>query len=94
MLISIANVPPPLSQKKKLSGREPGRSNFFPGEGASVHWLLLGTLRCHDGYDNENVKKAIGRIGKTTLHAFLYIYFPSLHDYDRKMSNFTFYGRT
>ena len=48
--------------KKKLSGREPGRSNFFPGEGASVHWLLLGTLRYHDGYDNENVKKAIGRI--------------------------------
>ena len=47
-------------KKKKLSGREPGRSNFFPGEGASVHWLLLGTLRCHDGYDNENVKKAIG----------------------------------
>ena len=34
-------------------------------------------------------------MGKTTtLHvhnAFLYISFPSLHDYDEKMPNFTFY---
>ena len=61
VLISIASVqtPPPLKKKKKQSGREPGLSNFFPGEGASVPWLLLGTLRCHAGYDNENVKKAI-----------------------------------
>ena len=62
VLISIASVqtPPPLKKKKEQSGREPGLSNFFPGERASVHWLLLGTLRCHAGYDNENVKKAIG----------------------------------
>ena len=34
--------------------------------------------------------------GKTTTlhvhHAFLYISLPSLHDYDGKMPNFTFYG--
>ena len=27
---------------------------------------LLATLRCHNGDDNENIKKAIGWIGKTT----------------------------
>ena len=35
-------------------------------------------------------------MGKTTPvcmhHAFWYISFPSLHNYDRKMSNFTCYG--
>ena len=55
----------------------------------------LGTLRSADGDGNENVKKAIGLISKTTilhvLHAFLYISFPSLQDYDVKMPNFTFY---
>ena len=58
--------------------------------------MKLGTLRCHDGDDNENVKKAIGWISKTTtLHvhlAFLYISLPSLCDYDGKMPNVTFYG--
>ena len=49
-----------------------------------------------DGGGNENGKKATGFIGKTTtLHvhqAFLCISFPSLHDYDVKFPNFTFYG--
>ena len=35
-------------------------------------------------------------MSKTTIlhvrHAFLYISLPSLHDYDVKMPNFTFYG--
>ena len=61
-----------------------------------AHCMKLGTLRCHDGDDNENVKKAIGWMSKTTTlhvhHAFLYISLPSLHDYDGKMPNFTFYG--
>ena len=57
----------------------------------------IGTLRCYDGNDNENVKEAIGWIGKTTAlhvhHAFLYISLPSLHNYDGNlMPNFTFYG--
>ena len=49
---------------------------------------VLGTLRCHDGDDNENVKT-------TTLQvhlALLYISLSSLRDYDGKMLNFTFYG--
>ena len=46
-----------------------------------------------DGDGNQDVKKAIGLLRKrTTLHAFLYISLPSLHDYDVKMSNYKFYG--
>ena len=58
--------------------------------------LLLGTLRSNDPDDNENVKKTIGLISKTTTshvhHTFLYISFPFLHDCDVKMPNFAFYG--
>ena len=57
---------------------------------------LLGTLRSNDADDNENVKKTIGLISKTTTshvhHTFLNISFPFLHDYDVKMPNFAFYG--
>ena len=56
---------------------------------------LLGTLRSDEGDDNEDVKKALGLIIKTTTlhvyHAFLYISLPSLHDYDVKIPSFTFY---
>ena len=55
----------------------------------------LGTLRSDDGDGNENFKKAIVLRIKTTIlhvhHAFLYISLPSLHDYDVKMPNVTFY---
>ena len=48
-----------------------------------------------DGDGNVDVKKAIGLITKTTIlfmhHAFLHICVQSLHDYDVKMPNFTFY---
>ena len=58
--------------------------------------IILGTVRFHDDDDNENVKKAIGWIGKTTTlhvrHAFLYISLMGLHDYDGKITIFTFYG--
>ena len=56
---------------------------------------IIRTLRSDDGdgNGNENVK-----ITKTTIlhvhHAFLYISFPSLHDYDVKMPNFTFNRRS
>ena len=44
----------------------------------------------------KNVKKVIAWISKTTTlhvrHSFLYISLPPLHDYERKMPNFTFYG--
>ena len=56
----------------------------------------LGTLRSNDADDNENVKKTIGLISKTTPshvhHTILYISFPFLHDYDVKMPDFLFYG--
>ena len=48
-----------------------------------------------DGDGNENVKKAIGLLSKTTSlhvhHAFLYISLLLLHDYDVKMPSFTSY---
>ena len=67
-----------------------------------TRWVLLksrdrriGTLRSKDADYNENVKKTIGLIGKTTtshVHhtAFLYISFSFLHDCDVKMPNFAF----
>ena len=58
--------------------------------------LTIGTLRSNDADNNEKVKKTIGLISTTTTshehHAFLYISFPFLHDYDVKMPNFAFYG--
>ena len=57
---------------------------------------VIETLRSNDADDNENAKKTIGLISKTTTshvhHTFLYISFPFLHDYDVKMPNFAFYG--
>ena len=57
---------------------------------------IIGTFRSNDADDNENVKKTIGLISKTTTshvqHTFLFISFPFLHDYDVKMPNFAFYG--
>ena len=56
--------------------------------------VTLGTLRSNDADGNENVKKTIGLINKTTTlhvhHTFLYISFLFLHDYDVKMPNFAF----
>ena len=61
----------------------------MPGE-------VLGSFSNDDGDGNEDVKKAIGLLRKTTTlhvhHAFLYISLPSLHDYDVKMPNCKFYG--
>ena len=57
-------------------------------------WFLIGTLRSKDADGNENVKKTKGLISKTTTlhvhHAFLYISFLFLHDFDVKMPNFAF----
>ena len=48
------------------------------------------------GDGNENGINTIGLISKTTTlhvhHTFLYLSLTSLHDYDVKMPNFTFYG--
>ena len=59
--------------------------------------VIFGTLGGHDGDDNENVKKAISWIGKTTTaHAHHAIFFTFLCRHctttDGKMPNFTFRG--
>ena len=69
----------------------------FPREMTSEKQVQkLGTLRSNDADDNENVKKTIGLISKTTTshvhHTFLYISIPFLHDYDVKMPNLAFCG--
>ena len=58
---------------------------------------LVGRFSNDDDDDgNENVKKPIGLLSRTSRlqvhHAFWYISLPLLHDYDVKMPNFTFYG--
>ena len=59
--------------------------------------LALGSLCNDDGDVNENGKRSNrSRSAKqqlcTSNTLFLYIPLPSLHDYDVKMHNFTFYG--
>ena len=50
--------------------------------------MIIGTLRNYDCDGNENVKKTIGLISKTTTlhvhHDFLYISLSFLHKYDVK----------
>ena len=61
----------------------------------SVREMSVGSFSNDDGDGNENVKKAIGLLSKTTSlhvhHAFLYIFLPLPHDCDVKMPSFTFY---
>ena len=61
----------------------------------SVREMSVGRFSNGEGHGNENVKKAIGLLSKTTSshvhHAFLYISLPLLHDYDVKMPSFTVY---
>ena len=79
-----------------------GSLNFLPPADtgaflvvASLH-PLLGSFSNDDGDGNQDVKKAIGLLRKTTTlhvhHAFLFISLPSLHDYDVKVPNCKFYG--
>ena len=61
----------------------------------SVREMSVGSFSNDDGDGNENVKKAIGLLSKTTSlhvhHAFLYVSLPLMHDYNVKMPSFTFY---
>ena len=61
-----------------------------------IEIATLESLSNDDGDGNEDDKKAIGLISKTTTlhvhHAFLYISLPLLYDYNVKPSTFTFYG--
>ena len=56
---------------------------------------IIGSFSNDNGEGNENDKNATDLISKiTTLHVhntFWKISMPSLHDYDEKMSYFTFY---
>ena len=64
----------------------------------SVREMSVGSFSNDDGDGNENVKKAIGLLSKTTSshvhHAFLYISLPLLHDYDVKMPRVRSIGKS
>ena len=62
----------------------------------SVREMSVGSFSNDDGDSNENVKKAIGLLSKTTSlhvhHAFLYVSLPLPYEFDVKMPGFTSYG--
>ena len=62
----------------------------------SVHEMSVGSFSNDDGDSNDNIKKALGLLSKTTSlhmhHTFLYISLPLLHNCDVKMPSFTLYG--
>ena len=62
----------------------------------SFREMSEGSFSNDDGDGNENVKKAIGLLSKTTSlhvhHAFSHIFLLLPHDWDMKMPCFTFYG--
>ena len=62
----------------------------------SVREMSVGGFSNDDGDGNENVKKALGLLSKTTSlhvhHAFLYVSLPLLYEFDVKMPGFTSYG--
>ena len=56
--------------------------------------MIIGSFGNDEGDRNENVKeKKINDsfIEQYNKFAFVYIFLPSLHDYDVKIPNFTFY---
>ena len=69
-----------------MFGGKYGRVAFINCKRMKRPRKVLGTLRSDDSDGNEDVKKAVGLITKTTIlhvhHTFLYISLPSLHDYD------------
>ena len=55
--------------------------------------MIIGSSGNDEGDRNENVKKKNSSfIEQYNRFAFVYISLPSLHDYDVKIPNFTFYG--
>ena len=64
----------------------------------SVREMSVGSFSNDDGDGNENVKKAIGLLRKTTSshvhHAFLYISLPLLHNYDVEMPRVRSIGKS
>ena len=84
----------------RVSSLSPERSHVYIYSSLSLSSAEASLGSCRnddgDGNGNEDVKKAIGLLRKTTTlhvhHAFLYISLPSLHDYDVKMPNCKFNG--
>ena len=89
-LVEISLVPGSRYGKDQITGRAQRKRQTMSGGLRSL------PHDSHDGDDNENVKTAIGWMGKTTTlhvhHASLHISLPSLHYYDGKMPNLKFYG--
>ena len=52
--------------------------------------VSIGSLSNDDGNGNENGQKAIG-LDSALASRFLYISLPTMHDYNVKVPNFTFY---
>ena len=97
VLISIASVQTPLSlQKKKDNLGEAWTLQFFPRRGGFCTLAIIRDFKMPRRWRQRERQKSNRWKGKTTTlhvhHAFLYISLPSLHDYDGKMPNFTFYG--
>ena len=58
--------------------------------------VIMGSLSKDDGHGSENDTKTVCLDWQNNNcardHVLLYIWLPSLHDYDVKLPNFTFYG--
>ena len=78
-----------VNQKGEIFVREKSVDESSFGYSLLAPYSQVGNIRSNNADDNENVKKTIGLISKTTTshvhHTFLYISFPFLHDYDLKM---------
>ena len=85
--------PTPCKQGLSLKER---KFIFFTEVFTAVVVVQIGSFNNDNGDGNEDVKKAVVLLRKTTTlhvnHPFWYIYLPSLHDYDVKMPNCKFYG--
>ena len=78
-----------VNQEGEIFVREKSVDESSFGYSLLAPYSQVGNIRSNNADDNENVKKTIGLISKTTTshvhHTFLYISFPFLHDYDLKM---------
>jgi len=88
----LSYLGPEAGQVRQLEIQQVESVKLYP----SCSTAPLGSFSNDDGDGNEDVRKAIGLLRKTTTlpvhHAFLYISLPSLHDYDVKMPNCKFCG--
>ena len=96
-MLKLGRFPPQKIQSSHLKREESSLPVDVRRSETSLRKLgTLGSFSNDDGDGNQDVKKAIGLLRKTTTlhvhHAFLYISLPSFYDYDVKMPNCKFYG--